>query len=218
MKNIIMIGPQGSGKGTQSDLLSSVLRIPHIAMGTLFRTEVAKRSELGKLISSYTDRGEIVPIDVTAKVITDRLSLPDASGGFILDGYPRTREQADLLKRVLASLGRNVTHAVYLNITDDEALQRLSGRRVCANTACERNYHVEHHPPAVSGCCDVCGSALMQRKDDVPEAIKRRLEIFHSETLPLVALYRDEGVLHEIDSMHMIGEVQAAVRGATLQG
>ncbi len=214
MKNIVMIGPQGSGKGTQSDVLCRVLGVPHIAMGTLFRTEVAKKSALGQLISSYTDRGEIVPIDVASKVLTERLSAADAANGMILDGYPRTRDQANVLRGVVHDLGRELTDVLYLNITDEEAMRRLSGRRVCSNTACERNYHVEYHPPAVADMCDVCGAPLMHRKDDVPDAIKRRLEIFHTETMPLVALYRDEGVLREIDSMHTIEEVQAAIREA----
>ena len=212
MHNIIMIGPQGSGKGTQADLLARKLRIPHVSLGTLLRTEVANGTELGRTLSSYTDRGEIVPIEIVTEVLKKRLSASDTANGVILDGYPRTRAQEETLESIMSELGRKITDAISLNITDEEAMKRLSGRRVCANVACERNYHIEYHPTKMPGRCDECGSPVVQRKDDVPDAIKRRLEIFHAETKPLIALYAAEGVLREIDGMHMIDEVQAAIR------
>jgi adenylate kinase len=215
MKNIVMIGPQGSGKGTQSELLALKLNIPHISLGTLFRAEVAKKSDIGQEVAGYMARGEIVPIDVANKVITGRLSMPDAGHGVILDGYPRTLEQADALENIFRQLDRPLTHVVYLNVADEEALNRLSGRRVCSNTSCEQNYHVTLNPPKKDPAkCDACGAALIQRPDDVPDAIRRRLEIYHSETTPLISLYKGQGVLHEIDGQRPIGEVQSSVRSA----
>ncbi|HJV32818.1 MAG TPA: nucleoside monophosphate kinase, partial [Patescibacteria group bacterium] len=138
---------------------------------------------------------------------TGRLSQDDAANGVILDGYPRTLEQADSLENILAHLGKKLTHVIYLNITDEEALKRLSGRRVCTNSACERNYHLEYNPPKAAGVCDHCGSGLAQRKDDTPEAIQHRLSLYHTETTPLIALYQGLGILHEIPAMRPIGEV-----------
>lgn len=214
MRNVVMIGPQGSGKGTQSDLLSTNLGIPHISLGTLFRTEVGKGTELGKTLAAIMGRGEIVPIDVADKVITGRLAQDDATKGVILDGYPRTLEQADSLENILLNLGKKLTHVIYLNITDDEALKRLTGRRVCTNTACERNFHLEYNPPRAAGICDNCGGGLAQRKDDYPEAIQHRLSIYHTETMPLIALYQGLGVLHEIHAMRPIDEVSADIAKA----
>lgn len=215
MKNVVMIGPPGSGKGTQSDLLSLKLNILHISLGTLLRAEISKKSGLGKTLSSYIDKGEIVPIDIATAVITERLSRHDAGRGVILDGYPRTLAQAGALENIFKTLDRPLTHVIYLKVSDGEALRRLSGRRVCSNTSCELNYHLElNSPKKTHGKCDACGSDLAQRKDDVPDAIKRRLELYHSETAPLISLYRGRGLLREIDGQRPIGEVQNLVRSA----
>lgn len=214
MLNVVMIGPQGSGKGTQSDRLSAQLGIPHISLGTLFRTEVGKGTDLGKTLAEIMGRGEIVPIEVADQVIIGRLQQRDAEKGVILDGYPRTLEQADSLDNILSHLGKKLTHVIYLNITDEEALKRLTGRRVCTNTACERNYHLEYSPPKTANVCDHCGSGLAQRKDDHPEAIQHRLSIYHTETTPLIALYQGLGVLHEVQAMRPIDEVSADIAKA----
>ncbi len=211
MNDIVMIGPQGSGKGTQSERLAEKLGVPHISLGTLFRAEVKAGSDVGKAIEAYLVRGDIVPSAVASEVITRRLAAKDAENGVILDGFPRTLEQADMLDNILMPLGRRLARVVYLNVSDEEALLRLEGRRVCTNGACERNYHVKYHPPAKPDVCDRCGSALAQRKDDNPEAIKHRLALYHTETMPLIALYQGLGVLREIDGQRTIDEVHSDI-------
>ncbi len=215
MHVILMVGPQGSGKGTQSERLAQKLSIPHLSLGTMFRAEVASGSELGKRAAAYMERGEIVPSDVAGQVMVDRLSRPDAAQGVILDGYPRTAEQAEALDGIMASLGSGITDVVYLNISDDDAVRRISGRRVCANTACERIYHVESMPTTTTdGTCDACGAEVVQRADDTPDAIRRRLAIYHAETFPLLAMYGSRGLLREVDGAKGIEEVQGAILAA----
>lgn len=215
MRNVVMIGPQGSGKGTQSELLALKLGVPHITTGTLFRGEIARGSELGKQLKTHMDRGELVPTEITDKVMADRLEMPDAANGAILDGFPRTLEQADTLDNIFATLNRPLTHVVYLNVTDEEALRRLTGRRVCQNNACETNYHVDFNPPKGSpDKCDKCGSAVLQRTDDTPDAIRHRLGIYHVDTVPLIALYQGLGLLREVDGSKPIGEVQQTIIAA----
>ena len=209
MNDIVLLGPQGSGKGTQSTLLAEKLSMPHIALGTLFRAEVQSGTDVGQEITGYITRGDIVPMAIANRVITERLSKGDATNGVILDGFPRTLEQADSLDNILGQLGRKLAHVIYLNVSDEEAMRRLTGRRVCKNTSCERNYHLEYHPPKVPDICDRCKGPLMQRKDDNPEAIKHRLSLYHSETMPLIALYTGLGLLREIDGQRTIDEVQA---------
>lgn len=214
MNDIVLLGPQGSGKGTQSALLSEKVSMPHIALGTLFRAEVQLGTDVGQEITDYITRGDIVPSAIANRVITERLSKGDATNGVILDGFPRTLEQADSLDNILGHLGRKLAHVIYLNVSDEEAMRRLTGRRVCKNTSCERNYHLEYHPPKVPDVCDKCSGPLMQRKDDNPEAIAHRLSLYHSETMPLIALYNGLGLLREIDGQRTIDEVQADIRKA----
>jgi adenylate kinase len=214
MKNILMMGPQGSGKGTQSDILAAQLGIPHLSVGTLFRLEIASGSELGQEMKAYMDRGEIVPTAVGGKVIEARIARPDAANGLLFDGYPRTAEQLDVLDGIMARLGRSITHVIHLNISDDEAIRRISGRRTCSNAACERIYHVESNPPKKDpAACDACGAVVIQRSDDVPDAIRRRLQIYHAETFPLVARYAERGLVHEIDGPCTIDEVTEKILG-----
>lgn len=214
MQNILMIGPQGSGKGTQSDLLAPKLRIPHLSLGTLLRAEVAAKSGLGLAAAAYMERGDIVPPEVANKIMEDRLRRPDAAAGVIFDGYPRTAEQAAAFDGVMRSLGRSISHVIYLNISDEDAVRRISGRRVCTNTACERIYHMDSMPPKEPGKCDACGSAVGQRSDDTPDAIRRRLQIYHTDTSPLITLYQGRGLLIEVDGGKPIDEVQAAILAA----
>lgn len=218
MHDIVMLGPQGSGKGTQSSLLSEKVGMPHISLGTLFRAEVEAGTDLGQELSAIISRGDLVPAALAEKVLTARLGQGDAGNGVILDGFPRTMEQADSLDNILGPLGRKLAHVIYLNVSDEEALKRLTGRRVCTNTSCERNYHVEYQPPKTPGVCDKCGSPLAQRKDDTPEAISHRLSLYHSETMPLIALYQGLGLLREIDGQRTIDAVQADIRKAVGRG
>jgi adenylate kinase len=214
MYNIVLFGVQGSGKGTQAERLSAALGIPTIATGNLFRAEIERGTGLGREVKGFLDRGDRVPSEITIQMMSQRLSEQDTNKGFIVDGYPRTVEQAESLERLEAHLGRTVTDVVFLDISDEEAVRRLSGRRVCSNKNCETSYHVEFHKPATPDICDRCGSALIQRKDDVPDAISRRLELYHRDTAPLVDFYRKRGTLREIDGAQPIVQVNQTILAA----
>ncbi|KPJ85702.1 hypothetical protein AMJ57_02025 [Parcubacteria bacterium SG8_24] len=215
MYNILIIGPQGSGKGTQSRKISERLAIPAISSGNLLRAEVERGTGLGGRISSYIEKGDRVPSDVVDQVIAARLAEDDTVRGVILDGYPRTVDQAERLQVIMGDLGRQITHVVYLDVPDSEVVKRLAGRRVCSNSHCAVNYHAEYNPPkGKPHVCDVCGGQLVQRIDDHPEAIRHRLELFHRDTEPLVSYYRRQDILHEIDGAGSIDEVGVAVSKA----
>jgi adenylate kinase len=210
-----MLGAQGSGKGTQAELLSSRLGVPTISTGRLFRAEIERKTGLGRAIAEYVERGDIVPDDIVDQAISERLSEADALMGFILDGFPRTLEQAEMLEKLLKEAGnRHVTDAVLIKISDEEAVRRLSGRRVCSNKSCEASYHVEFHPPQKDADkCDRCNSPLVQREDDTPDVIKHRLELYHSSTEPVVSFYRDRGLLREVDGEQAITKVEETITG-----
>lgn len=215
MHNIVMLGVQGSGKGTQADRLSAKLGIPTISTGNLFRAEIERGTGLGREIQTYVARGDRVPSDITTQVMSERLTEDDTAAGFIIDGYPRTAEQAESLDKIMEGIGRKVTDVVYLRITDDEAVRRLSGRRVCSNKDCETSYHVEFNPPEKDpNKCDRCGGLLVQRQDDTPEAIGRRLELYHTDTAPLIDFYKQRGILHEIDGGRPIDQVEETIVSA----
>jgi len=213
MNNIVVLGPQGSGKGTQAELLAARLGIPAISTGKLFRAEIEKKTGLGRELAGYVERGDIVPAATVNQVIEERLSETDAVLGFILDGFPRTLEQAEALDRILQASGaRQLTDAVLIDISDEEAVRRLSGRRVCSNRKCEASYHVEYNPPQKSpDKCDRCSSPLMQRDDDTPEVIKHRLEIYHSDTEPVIKYYRERNLLREINGAQPITKVEEEI-------
>lgn len=210
-----MLGPQGSGKGTQAELLSARLGVPAISTGRLFRAEIEKKTGLGRAIAEYVERGDIVPADIVDQAISERISETDALMGFILDGFPRTVEQAEALDEMMrTNAGRQVSDAILINISDEEAVRRLSGRRVCSNKSCEASYHVEFHPPQKDpDKCDRCGSPLVQREDDTPEVIRHRLDLYHSDTEPVLNYYRERGVLREIDGEQAITNVEEAIAG-----
>lgn len=213
MYNIVLIGPQGCGKGTQGDRIAARLGIPLVSVGRLFRAEMEKPTGLGREISATIERGDLVPSDITRTVVTTRLEEPDAAGGVIIDGYPRSLDQAKHLEEIFVSLGRDLTHVIYFALPDEEAVKRLSGRRICASPKCEKGYHVEFLKPKVEGKCDVCGGVLVQRRDDNPEAIRRRLEIFHEETAPIVDHYAKKGILHSVDGSQPIEAVEKEIAG-----
>lgn len=215
MHNILFLGPQGSGKGTQSVLVSNKLGIPIVAVGKLFRQEIAKNTGLGKAMEEYILRGDRVPSMMVNQAMSERISESDTANGMILDGYPRTVEQAKALDKILADLGdRKVSHVLYIKVSDTESMRRLLGRRVCSNTKCEANYHVDSNPPKKEeGKCDVCGSELVARQDDTPEAIKKRLELYHKDTEPLVEFYESRGLLHRIDGEQPIEKVDEVLLG-----
>jgi len=215
MYNIVMVGPQGSGKGTQAEKLSEKLGIPTISLGKLFRAEIDRNTGLGREISDYIKKGDMVPSDLVNQVMSERLSEEDTANGVIVDGYPRTKEQAESLDELMTKLGRHITQVIVLEISDDEAVRRLGGRRVCSNQNCELNYHVEFNPPKKDpGKCDRCGSPLVQRQDDTPEAIRRRLQHYHEETQPIIDFYQSRGIIARINGVQSIDKVEAGIAAA----
>ena len=213
--SIVLLGPPGSGKGTQADLLSEQLNLKHIATGDLFRYNFKNETDLGKLAKSYMDKGHLVPDDVTIAMVKERLSQPDVANGVMLDGFPRNCEQADALDEMLRADNRTLTGVLYLNVPDEEIIMRLSGRLTCRN--CQATYHRVFTPPKVEGICDVCGGELYQRADDSEETVKRRLEIYKENTAPLIEYYRDKGLLVEVDGVGVLEEITRKVNDAIKQ-
>jgi len=204
--NVILIGAQGSGKGTQADLLASELGLPHVSSGDLFRQAMAEKTELGLKVKSYMDRGELVPDDLTVAMILSRLAMPDCTGGVILDGFPRTVAQGQALDEGLQKVGKQIDLVFYLEVPREELLTRLSGRYICR--ANQHVYNINTRPPKTPGVCDIDGSPLYQRPDDTGEAVQRRLDIFFGETIQLLDYYREQGKLVTVDGNHSIEQVQ----------
>jgi adenylate kinase len=192
----VLVGGPGSGKGTQAEQLSKHLHLQHIASGDLFRDNLKRQTELGKLAKTYMDRGELVPDDVTEAMVQERLSRPDTEAGFLLDGFPRTLPQAESLTEMLEQLGRRLAGVLYINVSDEEIVNRLSGRLICRE--CQTPYHKQFKPPAKPGVCDNCGGELYQRDDDNPQTVRARLKTFHGQTAPLIQYYQKERLVAEI--------------------
>ena len=193
---IIMLGAQGTGKGSVAGLLSKSLGIPQISTGDIFRKNISEKTPLGIEADKYISKGNLVPDNITVPMIEDRLNLEDAQNGAILDGFPRTLEQAEKLDEMLTKIGKKVDLVINLVTPKDEIIDRMLTRRVCTNQDCKATYNTKLHPPKVEGICDICGSPLKQRADDSdPEAIRKRLEIYEEKTSPLVDYYKNKGVL-----------------------
>jgi adenylate kinase len=206
---IILLGAQGSGKGTQADLLSQTLGVPHIASGDLFRKAIDEKTELGVKAKAYIDRGELVPDELTVTMVVKRLEEPDCSQGVLFDGFPRTVAQAEVLDKGLQEVGKQIDLAIYLQVPRDELLKRLSGRYICK--ANQHVYNINTHPPKVAGVCDIDGSELYQRTDDTGEAVQKRLDIFFNETIRLLDYYGKQNELVEVDGNQDIDKVQQSL-------
>lgn len=194
--NIIMLGAQGTGKGTVAGLISEKTGLPQISTGDIFRKNISEKTPLGVEADKYISKGNLVPDDITVPMVEDRLTWDDAKNGVILDGFPRTIEQAEKLDKILAKKGEKIDLVINLVTPKEEIIDRMLTRRVCTNQDCKATYNIKLHPPVKEGICDKCGSPLKQRADDSdPEAIKRRLEIYEEKTSPLVEYYKEKGVL-----------------------
>jgi len=207
--NLILLGPPGSGKGTQGERLQEDLELPYYATGDILRAAVRDGTEIGREAKEYMDRGDLVPDDVIVGVIAARIDQHEAEDGFILDGFPRTGPQAEALDAKLGDLGRRLSAAVLIDVDDEEVVRRLGGRRTCPNG---HIFHVEFDPPENEGVCDVCGEPLLIRDDDKPEVIRNRLDQYHSKTKPLVAYYEDQGLLKRVDGDQEPEQVSDQIR------
>jgi len=193
---IIIFGPQGSGKGTQAELIARRHAWPYISTGDIFRYNLKNQTELGQKVAEYINAGHLVPDELTNKIVHNRLEQPDCSVGFVLDGYPRNKTQLEFLAKIT-----KVDLAIAIELTDAEAIARLAGRLACK---CGLSYHPQNNPPKNRGICDKCGGELFRRDDDTPEAIQKRLEIYHAETEPLLAIYEKAGILRRVDGSKSI--------------
>ncbi len=193
---LILLGPPGVGKGTQAQLIAGRLGLAHIATGDMFREAVRRGTELGTLAKSYMDRGELVPDQVTIRMLLERIRQPDAAGGFMLDGFPRNLPQAEALEQALAAEGSGIDRVLLIEAPDEELVRRLSGRWLCRN--CGSVYHEQSNPPATAGVCDTCGGELYQREDDRPETVRTRLQV-QKPPVDLVDHYRRQGILREVN-------------------
>lgn len=203
----VLVGPPGAGKGTQAQILASELSIPKVSTGDIFRANVSGGTDLGKQAKAYMDRGELVPDEVTNEMVRDRLAQEDAQAGFLLDGFPRNVAQAETLNKILNDLNERLDTVLELAVDQEEVVRRLAGRRSCRS--CGHAHHVEYEPPEVDGVCDNCGGELFQREDDREETIRRRLEVYNEQTAPLVAFYRNEGILTTIDATGAVEDITA---------
>lgn len=216
--NLILLGPPGAGKGTQAERLRDDFSLPHISTGDILRAQVADGTDLGKEAKRYMDAGELVPDEVIVGMITQRVGDGDARDGFLLDGFPRNTVQADALADALRGLDRKLTGALLIEVPDDDLVRRLAGRRTCVKNP-SHIYHVDFDPPKHEDVCDQDGARLIQRDDDREEVIRRRLEVYHSQTEPLIAYYDEVGLLRRFDGRRSADEVHAHIRAtvATLR-
>jgi adenylate kinase len=215
--NLVLLGPPGSGKGTQGERLQEDFRLPYWATGDILRAAVTDGTEIGKKAKEYMDAGDLVPDEVIIGVIADRLGSEEAGDGFILDGFPRTVPQAEALDAKVKELGRELTAAILIDVPEEEVIRRLSGRRTCKENG--HVFHVDFDPPKKEGVCDVCGGELVVRDDDRPEVVKHRLEQYSEKTEPLIDHYEKQGVLHRVDGAKDPAEVEEQIHAllATLR-
>jgi adenylate kinase len=208
--NLVLLGPPGSGKGTQGERLQEDFRLPYYATGDILRAAVREGTELGEAAKEYMDRGDLVPDEVIVGVIAERVAREEAADGFILDGFPRTLAQAEALESKMDELGRKLTATLLIEVSDDEVVRRLGGRRTCVKEG--HIFHVEFDPPKNEGICDICGARLETRDDDKPDVIRHRLEEYHGKTEPLVAHFESQGLLRRVDGSLEPDEVNDRIR------
>ncbi|ANS67286.1 adenylate kinase [Streptomyces lincolnensis] len=203
---IVLVGPPGAGKGTQAAFLAQNLSIPHISTGDLFRANISQQTELGKLAKSYMDAGNLVPDEVTIGMAKDRMEQSDAEGGFLLDGFPRNVSQAEALDEMLHSEGMKLDAVLDLEVPEEEVVKRIAGRRICRNDSAHV-FHVSYKAPKKEGVCDVCGGELYQRDDDSEETVRKRLEVYHTQTEPIIDYYKAQGLVVTISALGKVEDV-----------
>lgn len=206
---IIMLGAPGAGKGTQAKMIADKYGIPHVSTGDIFRANIKNGTELGMEAKKYMDKGLLVPDELTVKILLDRVAKEDCKNGYVLDGFPRTILQANVLDEALTKLGDKIDYAVNVDVPDENIIKRMGGRRACL--ACGATYHIEHVPPKAEGICDRCGKELVLRDDDKPETVKNRLNVYHEQTQPLIEFYEKKGVLKNVDGTVDMNDVFAAI-------
>lgn len=206
---IIMLGAPGAGKGTQAKKIAAKYEIPHISTGDIFRANIKNGTELGKKAKTYMDQGLLVPDELVVDLVVDRVNQDDCKNGYVLDGFPRTIPQAEVLDEKLSELGEKVDYAINVDVPDENIVNRMSGRRACLN--CGATYHIVSIPPKKEGICDVCGSELVLRDDDRPETVQNRLKVYHEQTQPLIDFYEKKGVLRSVDGTLPMEEVFTAI-------
>ena len=206
---IIMLGAPGAGKGTQAKKIAEKYGIPHISTGDIFRANIKNGTELGKKAKTYMDQGALVPDELVVDLVVDRVGQDDAKNGYVLDGFPRTIPQAEALDKALAAINDQVDYAINVEVPDENIINRMSGRRACV--ACGGTYHIKYIPTKVEGICDACGGELILRDDDKPETVKKRLDVYHEQTQPLIDYYTGKGILKEVDGTQDMEDVFSAI-------
>jgi len=206
---IVMLGGPGAGKGTQAKIIAEKYNIPHISTGDIFRANIKDGTELGKKAKTYMDAGALVPDELVVDLVADRLTWDDTKNGFVLDGFPRTIPQAQALTRALADMSTQLDVAIDIEVPDQVIIDRMGGRRACVS--CGSTYHIVNIPPQKEGFCDKCGAKLILRDDDKPETVKKRLDVYHDQTQPLIDYYNEMGVLKEVDGTTSMDEVFAQI-------
>ena len=202
---IIMLGAPGAGKGTQAKMIAEKCGIPHISTGDIFRANIKNGTELGAKAKEYMDKGLLVPDELVCDLVVDRIQQADCEKGYILDGFPRTIPQAEALEAALNAIEQKLDYAIDIDVPDENIINRMSGRRACVG--CGATYHVVFNPTKVEGKCDVCGESLILRDDDKPETVKKRLDVYHTQTQPLIDYYTRQGVLKTVDGTRDLNEV-----------
>jgi adenylate kinase len=213
---IVMLGAPGAGKGTQADILSQEMNLPHIASGDLFRQALEEKTEVGLLAKSYMDKGELVPDEITIRMILERIDKPDCASGCLFDGFPRTLRQAEVLDKALKEQGKSIDKAIYIEVPNEQLVKRLSGRWLCRT--CQTPYHTTSSPPKTPGKCDKCGGELYQRSDDNEETVKERLNVFFAQTVPILDYYEKQNKLIRINGnlgiQGVANEIMSALRAS----